>query len=47
MKKYADVDLVGKDKKTALYWAVEKNHTTVVRVSRDFFFFYAAFFNFF
>lgn len=33
MKKYADVDLVGKDRKTALYWAVEKGHTQVVKVS--------------
>lgn len=34
LKKYADVDMVGKEKKTALYWAVEKGHTSVVKVRR-------------
>ena len=33
VKKYADVDLVGKDRKNALYWAVEKGHTSVVKVT--------------
>ena len=33
LRKYADVDIVGKDKKTALYWAVEKGHTSVVKVN--------------
>ena len=33
LKKHADIDCVGKDKKTALYWAVEKGHTQVVKVS--------------
>lgn len=32
LKKYCDVDMVGKEKKTALYWAVEKGHTSVVKV---------------
>lgn len=32
LKKYADVDMVGKERKTALYWAVEKGHTSVVKV---------------
>ena len=31
LKKHADVNMTGKERKTALYWAVEKNHVAVVK----------------
>ena len=34
LKKYSDVDMVGKGRKTALYWAIEKGHSTVVKVCK-------------
>lgn len=32
LKKYADVDISGKDRKTALYMAVEKGNVAVVKM---------------
>lgn len=32
LKKYADVDVTGKDRKTALYMAVEKSNVPVVKM---------------
>lgn len=32
LKKYADVDVLGKDRKTAVYTAVEKGHLAVLKL---------------
>lgn len=32
LKKYADVNVAGKDKKTALYIAVEKGHVAIAKL---------------
>lgn len=32
IKKYADVDIKGKDNKTCLHWAIDKNHTAIVKL---------------
>lgn len=32
LKKYADVDVLGKDRKTAVYNAVEKGHTGILKL---------------
>lgn len=32
LKKYADVDICGKDRKTAIYMAVEKSNVALVRM---------------
>ena len=31
IKKYADVDVRGKDGKTALHWAIDRNHPRIVK----------------
>ena len=31
IRKYADVDIRGKDNKTCLHWAIDKNHVAIVR----------------
>ena len=31
-RRYADVDTKGREGKTGLYWAVEKNHASLVRL---------------
>ena len=30
--RYADVDIRGKDNKTCLHWAIDKNHVPIVRI---------------
>ena len=32
LKRHADLDSRGKDNKTCLYWAAEKNHLSIVKV---------------
>ena len=32
IRRYADVDTKGREGKTGLYWAVEKNHASLVRL---------------
>jgi ankyrin repeat protein len=32
IKKYADIDIKGKDNKTCLHWAIDKNHTAIVKL---------------
>ena len=32
IRKYADVDIRGKDNKTCLHWAIDKNHVPIVRI---------------
>lgn len=32
LKKYADVDVLGKDRKTAVYTAIEKGHIAILKL---------------
>lgn len=32
LRKYADVDVRGKDGKTCLHWAIDRNHAGIVKV---------------
>jgi len=32
IKKYADVDVKGKDGKSCLHWAIDKNHASIVKI---------------